>query len=83
MNAPATFHREINWILRPVLGIEFVVNTEIHIDQDEGMVVAAYMDNIIIATKGLVEKHRRQVGKVLDLVLEYQMLLESDKCVLE
>jgi len=58
-NAPATFQREINRILRPVLGIELVIKTDIHIDEDEGMVVVAYIDDIIIATKGSVEKHRK------------------------
>jgi len=68
--APATFQREIIRILRPVLGIELVINSEIHIDKDEGMVVVAYIDDIIIATKGFVEKQRRQVGKVYDLLME-------------
>jgi len=40
-NAPATFQRELNRVLRPVLGIQFVINTKIHIDKDEGMVVVA------------------------------------------
>jgi hypothetical protein len=82
-NGPATFQREINRILRPVLGIELVINQEIHIDEDNGMVVVAYIDDIIIATKGSVEKHRRQVGKVFDLLLENNMCIEIDKCVFE
>jgi len=56
-NAPATFQREINRILRPLLGIEVVINTKIHVDDDEGMVVVAYIDDILIATKGLLAKH--------------------------
>jgi len=56
-NIPVTFQREINQILRPVLGMKLVINTEIHIHQDEGMVVVPYIHNIIIATKGSVEKH--------------------------
>jgi hypothetical protein len=82
-NAPATFQREINRILRPVLGSELVINHTIHIDEDAGMVVVAYMDDIIIATKGLVENYRRQVGKVFDLLLQNQMCVEIDKCVFE
>jgi len=31
-NAPTTFQREINRSIRPVLGIELVINTKIHID---------------------------------------------------
>jgi len=45
-NAPATFEREINRIHRPVLGIELVINTEIHIDQVAGIVVVAFRDDI-------------------------------------
>jgi len=43
----------------------------------------AYIDNIIIAIKELVEKHRWQVRKVFDLLLENQMFVEIDKCILE
>jgi hypothetical protein len=82
-NAPATFQREINRILRPVLGIELVINQEIHIDKDDGLVVVAYIDDIIIATKGSVQKHRKQVGKVFDLLLENKMCVEIDKCVFD
>jgi hypothetical protein len=35
-----------------VLVIELVINTDIHIDQHNGMVVVAYIDHILIATKG-------------------------------
>ena len=47
------------------------------------MVVVAYIDDIIIATKGSLEKHRKQVGKVFDLLLENQICVEMDKCVFE
>jgi hypothetical protein len=47
------------------------------------MVVVAYIDDIIIATKGSVEKHRRQVGKVGDLLLKNQMCIDIDQCVFE
>jgi len=56
-NAPATFQREINRILRPLLGIELVIRTDNSIDEDEGMVVLAYVDDIVIATKGSLKKH--------------------------
>jgi hypothetical protein len=82
-NAPATFQREINRILRPLLGIELVINTKIDINEDNGMVVVAYIDDILIATKGSIEKHQRQVGKVFDLLLENQMCIEIDKCVFD
>jgi len=59
------------------------MNTAIHIDQDEVMVVVAYINDNNIATKGSIEKHRGQVGKVFNLLLENQMSVEIDKCVFE
>ena len=82
-NAPATFQREVNRILRPVIGIELVINTEEHNDEDEGMVVVAYIDDILIATKGTLVKHQKQVGKVFDLQLDNRMCLEIDKCLFD
>jgi len=40
------------------------------------MVVLAYIDDTIIAMKLSLEKHRRQVGKVSDLLLQNQMCVE-------
>jgi hypothetical protein len=34
-NAPATFQREINRILQPLLKMELIIKTEIHIDDNE------------------------------------------------
>jgi len=82
-NAPATFQREINRILRPVLGIELVIKTDLHIDQDEGMVVVAYIDDILIATKGSLQKHHRQVSKVFQLLMDNHMYIEIDKCIFD
>jgi hypothetical protein len=45
-NAPATFQREINRILLPLLGMELVIDTKVHVDEDEVIVVVAYIDNI-------------------------------------
>jgi hypothetical protein len=56
-NAPATFQREVNRILRPVLGIDLVINTKIDIEEDGGMVVVAYIDDKLIATKGSIHKY--------------------------
>jgi hypothetical protein len=75
MNAPATFHNEINRILRPASGIELVVNTEIHINQDEEMVVVVDNDDIIIATKRSVKKTQPTSGQGLRLVIR-----NSDEC---
>jgi len=52
-NAPAAFQREINRILRPPLGLEVVIKPDIHIYDDKGMVVEAYIDDILIALKDL------------------------------
>jgi len=82
-NAPTTFQRETNRSLGSLLGIALVINMEIHIDEDEGMVMVADIDDILIATKGSVEKHRHQVGKVFNLLLENNMSVKIDKCVFE
>jgi len=47
------------------------------------MVVVAYIDDIIIATNGLIEKHRRQVGKLFDILLGNQMCIEINKSVFQ
>jgi len=82
-NAPARFQREINRILQPLLGIELVIKTDVHIDDDEGMVVVAYIDDILIATKGSLEKLHRQVSKVFQLLMDNNMCSEIDKCVFD
>jgi len=79
-NASATFQREINRNQRPVLGIELVLNTKININKDKGLVVVAYIDNILIATKWSIEKHHKQVGRVFHLLLENSLRVEIDKC---
>jgi len=82
-NTPATFQRGINRILRPLLGIELVVKTDVHVDEDEGMVVVAYIDDIFIATKGSLQKHHRQVSKVFQLLMDNHMCIEIDKCIFD
>jgi len=82
-NAPATFQREINRILRPLLGLELVINTKEEIDKDRGMVVVAYIDDILIATKGSIEKHHQQVGKGFQLLMDNHMYVEIDKCIFD
>jgi len=82
-NAPATFQREIDRILRPLLGIELVIKTDVHIDKDEGMVVVAYIDDILIATKGSLDKHHKQVSKVFQLLMDNNMCIEIDKCIFD
>jgi hypothetical protein len=82
-NAPGTFQREINRILRPLLGKELVIKTDVHIDEDEGMAVVAYIVDILIATKGSLDKHHRQVSKVFQLLMDNHMCMEIDKCVFD
>ena len=79
-NAPATFQREMNRILRPLLGMELVLDSKIAIDEDGGMVVVVYIDDILNATKGSLQKHHRQVSKVFQLLMDNHMCVEIDKC---
>ena len=69
-NAPGTFPSQINRILRPLLGIKLVINTKQHIHKDNALVVVAYINDILIAMKGSIKKHHRQVGRVFDWSLE-------------
>lgn len=78
-NAPATFQREINRILPPLLGVELVINKKIDVDEDGGLVVVTYIDNILIATKGSIIKHRNQARGVFDFLLENNICVEIDK----
>jgi len=63
-NAPATSQRERYQIVRPVLGRETVINTKVGIDQDNGLVVVASIDDILIATKGSLSKPHKHVRRV-------------------
>lgn len=47
-----------------MLGIESVFDTKVEIDENDRMVVVAYLDNTLLATKGSLGKHHRQVPKV-------------------
>lgn len=79
-NAPATFQRLINRIVRHLLRIELVINTIFHIDEGEGTVVVAYIYDILIATKGSLERHYKQVLRVFQLLMENNVYIESNKC---
>jgi hypothetical protein len=79
-NAPATFQRLINRIIRHLLRIELVINTIIHIDEGEGTVVVAYIYDILIAPKGSLERHYKQVLRVFQLLMENNEYIESNKC---
>jgi len=69
MNALSTCQGEHNSSLGAVLGMDLVINTGIHLNHDEGMVDVAYIDTMIIGTKGSFEKHWGQVGNILDVLL--------------
>jgi hypothetical protein len=47
------------------------------------MVVVTYIDDILLATKGSLEKHHRQVSKVFQLLIDNYMCIEIDKCVFD
>jgi hypothetical protein len=81
--APGRFQREINRIVRPLLGLELVIKSDVHVDEDEGIVVVAYIDNILIATKGSLEKHHKAVSKVFQLLMDNHMCIEIDKCIFD
>jgi len=82
-NASARFQREINRILQPLLGMELVIDTKLGIDDDGEMVVVAYIDDNLIATKGSLDKHHRQVSKVFQLLMDNHMCVEIDKCIFD
>jgi hypothetical protein len=73
----------MNRILRQLLGLELVIITDVHIDGDEGMIVVAYIDDILIATKGSIQKHRKQVSKVFQLLMDNPMCVKIDKCIFD
>ena len=81
--APATSQREMNRIFRPLLGMELVLDFKVAIDKDGGMVVVVHNDDILIVTKGPLDKHHRQVSKVFQLLMDNHMCIEIDKCIFD
>jgi predicted aspartyl protease len=63
-NAPSTFQRYVNWVLREFLD-DFA---------------SAYLDDIIIFTDGSRDLHHEHVRKVLDRLKEAGLQLELKKC---
>jgi len=82
-NAPATCQREINRILQPLLGVKLRIDTKVAIDDDVGMIVVAYIDDIFNATKGSWEKQHKQVSKVFQLLMDNHMCIEINKCIFD
>ena len=66
-NAPSTFQRFINWVLREFLDI----------------FASAYIDDILIFTEGSKEEHRKQVNQVLAKLREAGLTIDIDKCEFE
>ncbi|THC87386.1 hypothetical protein EYZ11_013167 [Aspergillus tanneri] len=66
-NAPSTFQRYINWILRDFLD-EFA---------------SAYLDDILIFSSGSLAEHRSHVNKVLERLQRAGLQLDIDKCEFE
>jgi hypothetical protein len=79
--APGPCQRGINPILSSKLYIELVIDTKLHINDDDRVVVVAYIDDILIATKGSLDKNRRHVSKDFQLLMDNNMFLEIDRCV--
>jgi len=63
--------------------MELVIDTEVALDKDGGMVVVAYIDDSLIATKGSLEKHHKPVSKVFQSLLDTHMCIGIDKCIFD
>ena len=61
--------------------MELVFNTKLAINDDGGMVVVAYIDDILIATKGSLEKHHRQLSKAFQLLMDNHMCVDIEKYI--
>jgi len=72
-NASATFQRQINHIVQYLLGMEQGIKSTVTANGDGGMVVMAYLDDILIAMNGSMETHHWQVSKVFQMLMEYYM----------
>jgi len=82
-NTPVTCQQEMNKILRPLLGLELVVNSKEELDKDGGMVVVVYINNILLAMKASLQKHHRQVSEVFQLLMDNNMCVEINKCIFD
>ena len=69
-NAPATFQRMMNKVLRPVKA-------------RYGEDIQGYMDDILIATKRDTQYHREVVQAVLSALKEASLFLKPEKCEFE
>jgi len=72
------FKEKCKHILHPLLDIEFIVNKQVYINEDEGFEVVVNVDDIVLATKESIKKHYRQVRKCFELLQPNSMSLEID-----
>ena len=63
-NAPGTFQRLMNWVLRDYLGI----------------FVAVYIDDVIIYTKGTMEQHLDHLRLVFKTLKKAMLKIKLKKC---
>jgi hypothetical protein len=82
-NGLASFQGEINRILRPLLGLELVIKTDVHLDEDQGVVVVAYIGHTLLATWGSLEKHHTQISTVFEALMDNHTCIEIDKCIFD
>ena len=66
INAPASFQSLINDMLR-----EFLNETTL-----------AYIDDILVYTRGTLQEHIQEVRKILQKLLEKELKVNSEKCEL-
>ena len=69
-NAPTTFQRMINKLLRPIKACY-------------GEDIQGYMDDILITTTDNLEYHRKVVKAVLNMMKEHSLFLKPEKCKFE
>src|SRR6266566_2231949 len=69
-NAPATFQRMINKLLRPIKACY-------------GEDVQGYMDDILITTTDDLKYHREVVKAVFNMMKEHSLFLKLEKCKFE
>ena len=63
-NAPSTFQRLMNWVLRDFLGI----------------FVTVYLDDVIIYTKGAYEPHLNHIRQVFSVLRKSNLKIKLKKC---
>jgi len=56
-------------------GLKVVMDSQVSIDNDEGMFVVAYIDDILIATEGCLDNHCKQGSEVCRLIMDDKMCL--------